>query len=68
MNSPKPRCPRCHSCMLLDYTDTVEGLQRTWKCMGCGREIFADQARQTEDDRLLAQIREAGTAGGPSSR
>ena len=44
--------------MLLDYSDTREGVDRMWKCISCGREIFEDGARQREDDLVLAQIKE----------
>jgi len=45
--------------MLLDYSDTREGFERMWKCISCGREIFDDGARQSEDDHVLAQIKAA---------
>lgn len=50
------RCPRCHSSMLLDYESTLNGWQRTWKCLGCGREILQDSEKQAEDDRLKELI------------
>ena len=54
-----PRCPRCHSSMLLDYTDPGDGpQQRLWRCLGCGRESLADRRAQAEEDRLLAHVRE----------
>ncbi len=55
------KCPRCHSSMLLDYSDTVEGFRRMWRCIGCGREILSDPEERAIEDRLLAQVR-ASTA------
>lgn len=51
------KCPRCHSSVLLDFADAVEGMQPVWKCLGCGREMLVDSAAQTEDEQLLARIR-----------
>jgi transposase-like protein len=65
MNGMKNKCPRCHSSMLLDYSDTVDGYQPTWKCLGCGRELFMDAERQAQDEQLLEGIRAEKT---PSAR
>jgi transposase-like protein len=51
------KCPRCHSSMLLDYGAAVEGWQRMWKCLGCGREILFDPVRRAEDAQLQDKIR-----------
>lgn len=51
------RCPRCHSSMLLDHSYTADGNDRVWKCMGCGREMYADPQRQKADDDLVQEIR-----------
>lgn len=51
------KCPRCHSSMLLDYSDTVDGFRRMWRCIGCGREILSDPEERAVEDRLLAQVR-----------
>jgi transposase-like protein len=51
------KCPRCHSSMLLDYTDTIEGFRRTWRCLGCGREILQDPQERELDARMLDQVR-----------
>lgn len=51
------RCPRCHSSMLLDYSDSVEGFRRMWRCIGCGREILKDPQERADDARVLQQIR-----------
>lgn len=58
------RCPRCHSSMLLDYSDTVEGFRRMFRCIGCGREILADPQERALEARLLDQVR-ATTAESP---
>ena len=50
------RCPRCHTSMLLDHVPSLEGSDRVWKCLGCGRESYADVTRQEIDDRLLRGI------------
>lgn len=54
---PMAKCPRCHSSMLLDYSDTVEGFRRMWRCIGCGREILSDPEERAIEDRLFAQVR-----------
>lgn len=51
-------CPRCHSSMILDTQDAMEGWRPMWKCLGCGREVLQDDAAQAEDDRLFAHIQE----------
>lgn len=51
------KCPRCGSSMLLDHSGTLDGYDRVWKCMGCGRELYADRARQEADERLVEEIR-----------
>jgi hypothetical protein len=43
--------------MFLDYGDTREGRERMWKCLGCGREVFVDAAKQAEDERVRELIR-----------
>jgi hypothetical protein len=43
--------------MLLDYSDTVDGFRRMWRCIGCGREILSDPEERAVEDRLLAQVR-----------
>ncbi|GAC1399517.1 MAG: hypothetical protein NVSMB52_13020 [Chloroflexota bacterium] len=50
------QCPRCKSSMLLHFHDAADTTARTWKCVGCAREIFEDTDRQAEDDRLLETI------------
>lgn len=57
------KCPRCHSTMLLDYSDSVEGYQRMWRCIGCGREILTDPQVRAAENRLFEQI-QASTAEG----
>lgn len=56
------KCPRCHSSMLLDFSDALEGSEHVWKCLGCGRELLHDPVRQAEEERLLKGIREGATA------
>jgi len=46
--------------MLLDFESTLNGWQRTWKCLGCGREIMQDSRKQAEDDRMRELIRTTG--------
>jgi hypothetical protein len=43
--------------MLLDYSDSVEGFRRMWRCIGCGREILKDPQERADDARVLQQIR-----------
>ena len=43
--------------MLLDHSYTADGNDRVWKCMGCGREMYADPQRQKADDDLVQEIR-----------
>jgi hypothetical protein len=50
--------------MLLDYSDTVEGFRRMFRCIGCGREILADPQERALEARLLDQVR-ATTAESP---
>lgn len=45
--------------MLLDFESTLNGWQRTWKCLGCGREVLQDREKQAEDDRMRELIRSA---------
>ena len=52
------KCPRCHTSMLLDFGESVNGYAQTWRCLGCGREMYLDSARQEEDDRLVVAIHE----------
>jgi hypothetical protein len=40
--------------MIIDVAP--DGWERIWKCIGCGREIFADAARQAETERDLARV------------
>jgi transposase-like protein len=54
-----PKCPRCHSSMLIDYDASIDGWQRTWKCLGCGREVFENAVKQAEDERLTQMVRKA---------
>lgn len=49
--------------MLLDFTDTADGMRRMWKCIGCGRELLTDSREQAEDDRMKERIRQATIAG-----
>jgi hypothetical protein len=49
--------------MLLDFGGADGEWERAWKCLGCGREILDDAARQTEDDRLLERIRQDAAQG-----
>lgn len=51
------KCPRCHSSVLLDFSDAAEAMQPVWKCLGCGRETLIDAEAQSEDERLLERIR-----------
>lgn len=51
------KCPRCHSSVLLDFSDTMEAMQPIWKCLGCGREMMIDTGAQQEDEMLLERIR-----------
>jgi hypothetical protein len=45
--------------MILDFSDIAEAYERTWKCLGCGREVFENAERQAEDEQLLERIRNA---------
>jgi hypothetical protein len=49
--------------MLLDYGAAVEGWQRMWKCLGCGREILFDPVRRAEDAQLQDKIRRSEVRG-----
>lgn len=53
------RCPRCRSSMILDYVVEADSVERTWKCLGCGREVLENPERQAEDDRLRARMQPA---------
>jgi transposase-like protein len=50
-------CPRCRSSMIVDYDALDEGHTPVWKCLGCGRSIYLDRARQAEDERLQQRIK-----------
>jgi hypothetical protein len=52
-----PRCPRCHSSMLLQYDDLPGSLGHVWRCLACAHEINPDPVQRTDDAVLLEQIR-----------
>ena len=56
-------CPRCRSSMILDSEADDHGDTPVWKCLGCGRSIYADPERQAEDERLREHIQD--TVGKP---
>lgn len=43
--------------MLMDFADVAEAWQPVWKCLGCGREMIADEERFAEDERILTHVR-----------
>lgn len=43
--------------MRLDHSATLDGDDRVWRCLGGGRELYADAAQQATDERLLHEIR-----------
>lgn len=45
--------------MILDYVVEADSVERTWKCLGCGREVLENPERQAEDDRLRARMQPA---------
>jgi hypothetical protein len=49
--------------MILDSEADDHGDTPVWKCLGCGRSIYADPERQAEDERLREHIQD--TVGKP---
>ena len=48
------RCPRCHTTMIWASGAPEEKYAQLWHCLGCGREILADQEEQALDDTMYA--------------
>jgi hypothetical protein len=51
--------------MIVDYDDSQDGYTPVWKCLGCGRSLYVDPARQAEDNRLREGIVRGQHAGAP---
>jgi hypothetical protein len=42
--------------MIVDFDAGDAGYSPVWKCLGCGRSLFVDAARQAEDEWLQQKI------------
>jgi hypothetical protein len=42
--------------MIVDAEAADDGSTPVWKCLGCGRSVYLDRARQAEDEQLQEKI------------